>query len=40
MEKIHAWAIAGCEQLTKEGLMHGPGVEISLQAFETKILNT
>jgi hypothetical protein len=40
MEKIHAWAFAGCEQLAKEELVHGPGVEISPQAFETKILNT
>ena len=40
MEKIHAWAFAGCDQLAKEGLVHGPGVEISPQAFETKILNT
>ena len=40
LEKIHAWAFAGCEQLTEAGLVHGPGVEISPQAFETKILNT
>ena len=40
LEKIHAWAFAGCEQLTEAGLVHGLGVEISPQAFETKILNT
>ena len=35
-----AVAFAGCEQLTKEELVCRPEVEISPQAFETKILNT
>lgn len=40
MEKIYAWAFAGCDQLTKEGLVHGPGVDVSPRAFESKSLNT
>ena len=34
LKKIYAWAFGGCEQLTD--FQHGPDVEISPQAFETK----
>ena len=36
LEKIYAWAFGGCDQLTPENLIHGPGVDISPQAFEKK----
>ena len=38
MEKIHAWAFSGCDQLSEEGLICGPGTEVSPQAFDTKEL--
>ena len=34
LEKIYAWAFGGCDLLTEDGLIHGPKVEISPQAFE------
>ena len=34
LKKIYAWAFSGCDQLTD--LQHGPDVEISPKAFETK----
>ena len=36
LEKIYSWAFGGCELLTEENLIHGPGVEISPKAFEHK----
>lgn len=36
LEKIYAWAFGGCGKLTEENLIHGPGVDISPQAFESK----
>ena len=36
LEKIYSWAFGGCELLTEENLIHGPGVEISPMAFELK----
>ena len=39
LEKIHAWAFSGCDQLSEEGLICGPGTEVSPQAFDTKELN-
>ena len=40
MEKIHAWAFGGCEKMTEAGLICGPDVDVSPQAFEAKVLNT
>ena len=36
LEKIYAWAFGGCDLLTEDGLIHGPKVEISPQAFERR----
>lgn len=36
LEKIYAWAFSGCDQLTEENLIHGPGADISPQAFESR----
>ena len=38
MKKIYSWVFGGCDQLTE--LIHGPQVEISPRAFESKTLNT
>ena len=38
MRKIHAWAFGGCDQL--EEVVCGPNVEISPEAYQTKVLNT
>lgn len=34
LKKIHAWAFGGCSQL--ETVVHGPDVEVSPQAYESK----
>ena len=36
LEKIYSWAFGGCDLLTEENLIHGPGVEISPKAFERR----
>ncbi len=36
LERIYAWAFGGCDLLTEENLIHGPGVEISPKAFEKR----
>ena len=36
LEKIYAWAFGGCDQLARECLIHGPGVEISPEAFDRR----
>ena len=38
MKKIYSWVFGGCDRLVE--LVHGPDVEISPHAFETKVLNT
>ena len=38
MQKIHAWAFGGCDQLSE--LACGPQVQLNPQAFQTKELNT
>lgn len=38
MEKISSWVFDGCDGLTE--LIHGPNVEISPEAFASKVLNT
>lgn len=38
MKKIHAWVFGGCDQL--EEVVCGPDVEISPEAYQTKVLNT
>ena len=38
MEKISSWVFEGCDGLTE--LIHGPNVEISPEAFASKVLNT
>ena len=38
MKKIYSWVFGGCDQLVE--LVHGTNVEISPNAFETKVLNT
>lgn len=38
MKKIHAWVFGGCDQL--EEVVCGPNVEISPEAYKTKVLNT
>ena len=38
MRKIHAWAFGGCDRL--EEVVCGPDVEISPEAYKTKVLNT
>ncbi|MDE6411025.1 MAG: leucine-rich repeat domain-containing protein [Clostridia bacterium] len=34
LKKIYAWAFSGCEQLTE--VVHGPNVDVSSEAFQTK----
>ena len=38
MKKIYAWVFGGCDQLKE--LNFGPNVQISPEAFQTKVLNT
>lgn len=38
MKKIHAWVFGGCDQL--EEVVYEPDVEISPEAYQTKVLNT
>lgn len=38
MKEIHAWVFGGCDQL--EEVVCGPNVEISPEAYKTKVLNT
>ena len=38
MRKIHAWVFGGCDRL--EEVVCGPHVEISPEAYKTKVLNT
>ncbi len=38
MKKIHAWVFGGCDRL--EEVVFGPDVDISPEAYDTKLLNT
>ena len=36
LEKIYSWAFGGCDRLSRECLLHGPGVDISPQSFDRR----
>lgn len=38
MKKVYSWVFGGCDQLSE--FIYGPNVEISPEAFQTKVLNT